>query len=234
MLFPYTQTPDGKEEPDKTTDGGAAGKDKKITALQKSLEARENEIIKLLKLLEFKDGVFLRRTALRQEVKKRQQEETTLTPNDMKHPGNKTDGGSAEDKEEMKRKIAALEQLLELKDRVIQKQKGIIQDMKESQRKYEEVDIKVTCEAHTEKHNNIKLTGNISDGGAAEMKFQIAVLERSLEEKDHQNRTLIAIIQAMKERQGSEIICIERNEEIGKYALLRKIRQLREEITSLK
>jgi hypothetical protein len=66
------------------------------------------------------------------------------------------------------------------------------------------------------------------------MKLQIAVLERSLEEKDRHNRTLNAIIQGMKERQESEIIFIERNEETGKCALLRKIRQMREEIISLK
>ena len=64
----YMQTPDGNEQPEKRTDGGAAGKDKKIAALQKLLEARENEIIKLLKLLEFKDGVLRRRTALSQEI----------------------------------------------------------------------------------------------------------------------------------------------------------------------
>ena len=75
----YMQTPDGNEQPEKRTDGGAAGKDKKIAALQKLLEARENEIIKLLKLLEFKDGVSRRRTALRQEIKKQQQEETNRT-----------------------------------------------------------------------------------------------------------------------------------------------------------
>ena len=61
-------------------------------------------------------------------------------------------------------------------------------------------------------HNNIKLSENITDGGAAEMKLQIAVLERSLEEKDRHNWTLHAIIQEMKERQGSEIIFIGRNE----------------------
>jgi len=54
----YTQTPDGNEQPEKRTDIGAAGKDKKIAALQK--------------LLEFKYGVFRRRKALIQEMKKRQ------------------------------------------------------------------------------------------------------------------------------------------------------------------
>ena len=84
---------------------------KKIAAMQKLLEARENEIIKLLKLLEFKDGVLRRRTALRQEIKK-QQEETNLTceasletPNIMKH--------AEKEKEEMKRKVAALQKTLE-------------------------------------------------------------------------------------------------------------------------
>jgi len=167
-------------------------------------------------------------------MKKRQQKGTNLTPNDMKHPGIKTDGGSAEkDKEDMKRKIAALEQYLEFKDRVISIQKGIIQDMKERQGKNEEVDIKVICEARTQTHNNIKLPQNITDGGGAEMKLQIAVLERSLEEKDRHNRTLNAIIQGMKERQGREIIFMERNEETGKCALLCKIRQMREEIISV-
>jgi hypothetical protein len=168
-------------------------------------------------------------------MKNRQQKGTNLTPNDMKHPGNKTDGGSAEkDKEDMKRKTAALEQYLEFKDRIISKRKGIIKDMKERQGKNEEVDNKVICEAHTQTHNNIKLSENITDGGAAEMKLLIAVLERSLEEKDHHNQKLNAIIQEMKEQQGSEIIFIERNEETGKCALLRKIRQMREEILSLK
>ena len=46
------------------------------------------------------------------------------TPNN-KHPGNKTD----KKKEKMKRNTGALEQLLEFKDRVIHKQKAIIQEI---------------------------------------------------------------------------------------------------------
>jgi len=42
------------------------------------------------------------------------------------------------------------------------------------------------------------------------------------------------IIQEMKERQGSKLIFIKRNEEIEKCALLHKIRQMREEIISRK
>jgi len=68
-------------------------------------------------------------------------EVSSATPNN-KHPGNKTDK-----KEEMKRNIAALEQFLEFKDSIIRKQKAKIQEMKEQQRRTEEVDTDLTCEA---------------------------------------------------------------------------------------
>jgi len=65
------------------------------------------------------------------------------------------------------------------------------------------------------------------------MKSKIAALDKFLEEKDHHIGKLNAIIQEMKERQGSRIQYIQKGE-IGKYDLLRNIRAMREEIISPK
>jgi len=129
-----TQTPNVNEEPEKITDDGGE-KVKKIAELQKLLESNEKQIAALQKLLDFKDGVFQRRRALIHEMKELQRrkqevdcnmtnEASSETPNN-KHPGNKTD----KKKEKMKRNTGALEQLLEFKDRVIRKQKAIIQEI---------------------------------------------------------------------------------------------------------
>jgi hypothetical protein len=56
----------------------------------------------------------------------------------MKHAGNKTDSAAEKEKEEMKRKVAALQKIVYFKDHVIRKQIGIIQEMKEQQRRNEE------------------------------------------------------------------------------------------------
>jgi len=55
------------------------------------------------------------------------------------------------------------------------------------------------------------------------MKSKTAALEKFLLEKDHRVPKLNAIIQEMKERQGSGIQFIQREEEIRKCDLLRKI-----------
>ena len=80
---------------------------------------------------------------------------------------------------------------------------------------------------------------NRTDGGGAEnekdeLKSKTAPLEKFLEEKDRHIQKLNATIQQMKERQRSEIQFIKREEEIEKSALLRKIRDTRDEIISLK
>jgi len=229
---------DVKEEQEKITDDGE--KDKKIAALQKSLELKEKQLRGLQKLLEFRTGVYHRRRELisqMKELKRRKEKDDSVviteassqTPNE-KHPRNDTD----QEKEEMKRNIGALQQLVKSKDSVIRKQKTIIKGMEERQRRTEEFDTNLTFVTSTQNRNGVKLPVFIDDVGAAEeaegMRLKTAVLERLLEEERRHNQTLNGIIQEMWERQGRKIIFIERNGEIGKCALLHKIRQTREEI----
>jgi len=225
---------DVKEEPEKINDDGAE-KDKKIAALQKSLEFKEKQLRGLQKLLEFRTSAYHRRRELisqMKELKRRKEKEDSIviteassqTPNE-KNPRNDTD----QEKEEMKRNIVELEQLVKFKDSVIRKQKTIIKGKEERQRRTEEFDTNLTFVASTQKRNGVTLPGFIDDVGAAEkeaegMRLKVAVLERLLEEERRHNRTLNGIIQEMWERQGREIIFIETNGEIGKCVLLHKIR----------
>jgi len=93
------------------------------------------------------------------------------------HQRNDTD----QEKEEMKRKIGALQQLVNFKDSIIRKQKTII------------------------KRNRVTHPGSINHFGAAEeaegMKLKIALLEKLLEEEHLKNRTLNGIIQEMWDRE---------------------------------
>ena len=68
---------------------------------------------------------------------------------------------------------------------------------------------------------------------AKEMKLKTAAMETLMEEKDRHNQTPHVVIEEMTEKKGREIILIKRNVEIGKCALLRKISQMQEEISSL-
>lgn len=104
--------------------------------------------------------------------------------------------------------MRALKQFLNFKDRVIHKQKEVTEEMKEQRIRTEEA--------------------------AQEMKIKRAALERLLEEKDRHKRPPDGLIREMNERQGSNIVFIERNVDIGKCALLRKVQQMGEEIRSLK
>jgi phage host-nuclease inhibitor protein Gam len=84
----------------------------------------------------------------------------------------------------------------------------------------------------TQTSNDNKQPENRTDGGAAEkekeeVKSKTAALEKFLEKKNCHIRTLNAVIQEMKERQGSEIQFIKRKEEVEKSALLCKIRDMR-------
>jgi len=117
------------------TDGGAAEKEK---------EEMKRKVAVLQKILYFKDHVIRKQERIIQEMKE-QQKGTNLTcaassesPNIMKHAGNKTDSAAEKEKEEMKRKVAALQKIVYFKDHVIRKQIGIIQEMKEQQRRNEE------------------------------------------------------------------------------------------------
>jgi len=74
----------------------------------------------------------------------------------------------------MNKLMGALKQFLKFKERVIWKQKEVIQEIKEQRRRTEE-----------------------------EMKLKISVMERLLEEKDRHNRTPDGVIEEMKKRQGS-------------------------------
>ena len=69
---------------------------------------------------------------------------------------------------------------------------------------------------------------------AEQMKINIAALERLLQEKDLQNRTPDVLVSEINERQGSNSIFIERNCDIGKCDLLRKVQQMGEELRRLK
>ena len=217
---------------------------KKIAALQKSLELKEKQLRGLQKLLEFRTGVYHRRRELisqMKELKRRKEKDDSVviteassqTPNE-KHPRNDTD----QEKEEMKRNIGALQQLVKSKDSVIRKQKTIIKGMEERQRRTEEFDTNLTFVTSTQNRNGVKLPVFIDDVGAAEeaegMRLKTEGLERLLEEERRHNRTLNGIIREMCERQGRVIIFIERTEEIGKCALLHNIGQSREEIKTAK
>ena len=77
-----------------------------------------------------------------------------------------------------------------------------------------------------------------TEGGAAnkekeELQNNIDAVEKLLEEKDHHIGKLKAIRQELKEQQ-SEIQFIKTKEEREKSSLLRKIRDMRNEIISLK
>jgi len=135
------------------------------------------------------------------------------------HPRNDTD----QEKEEMKRKIGALQQVVNFKDSIIRKQKAIIKGKEERHTRTEE-----------QEPNRVRHPGSINHFGAAEMeaegmKLKIALLEKLLVEEHHKNRTLSGKIQEMRKRQGSEITFIKRNRETGKSVLLRKIQQMRKE-----
>jgi hypothetical protein len=95
------------------------------------------------------------------------------------------------------------------------------------------------CEASTQTPYYNKWPENRTYGGAAEkekeeIKSKTAALEKFLKENDCHIQKLNAIIQEIKERQGSRVQFIPREEEIGKCDLLHKIRAMREEIISLK
>ena len=101
-----------------------------------------------------------------------------------------------------------------------------------------QVDSNLTCEASTQTSNRNEKPKNRTDGGAAdkeqeELKRKIAALEKFLEEKDRHIRQQNGTIQAMKERQRSEIQYIRTKEEMEKRSLLQKIRDMRDEIISL-
>jgi hypothetical protein len=73
-----------------------------------------------------------------------------------------------------------------------------------------QVDSNLTCEASTQTHNCKEEPENRIDGGMAEnekeeMKREIALLEKLLEEKDRHNRKLNSILSELKERTQSEI-----------------------------
>ena len=102
-----------------------------------------------------------------------------------------------------------------------------------------QVDSILTCEASSHTSNVNERLQNRTDGGAAEngkeeMKIKVAALEKLLEENDRLIRKQNATIQEMKERQRSHIQFIKTKEEMEKSSLLRKIRDMREEIISLK
>jgi len=140
------------------------------------------------------------------------------------HPRNDTD----QENEEMKRKIGALQKLVNFQDIVIRQQKAIIKGKEERQSSTEE-----------QKRNRVRHPGSINHFGATEMeaegmKLKIVLLEKLLEEEHHRNRTLNGIIEEMRKRQGSEITFSEKNRETGKCVLQRKFQQKRKEIRTRK
>ena len=102
-----------------------------------------------------------------------------------------------------------------------------------------QVDSILTCEASTQTSNVKERPQNRTDGGVAEkgkeeMKSKVAAMEKLLEEKDRLIRKQNATIQEMKERHRSHIQFIKTKEEMEKSSLLRKVRDMRQEIISLK
>lgn len=169
----YTQTPDWNEEPQKTTDGGADEKDKKIAALQKKLDTRENEIIKVIKLLQFKDGVFRRRTALRKEIKKQEEEEETRTCEASLGTANIVTHADKEI-EEMKWKVAALQKTLEDKENEIIKLQKLVQFKDCAVRRRTALRKEMKKRQGTNlTRNGMKHRWDKTDGSSAEMKLRI-------------------------------------------------------------
>ena len=144
-----SDTPNIMKHAANKTGGGAAEKEKEM----------KRKVAALQKIVYFKDHVIRKQGGVIQEMKEQQNgtnvtcEASSDTPNIMKHAGNKTDGGAAKnEKEEMKRKVAALQKIVYFKDHVIRKQIGLIQELKERQRRNEE------DEAPTQTYNDNKLS----------------------------------------------------------------------------
>jgi DNA-binding protein len=102
-----------------------------------------------------------------------------------------------------------------------------------------QVDPNLTREASTQTINLIEKPETKTDGGATdkekeELQNEVAALEKLLEEKDLHIRKLKVTTHELKERQRSEIHYIKTREEMEKSSLLRKIRDMRNEIISLK
>jgi hypothetical protein len=79
-----------------------------------------------------------------------------------------------------------------------------------------------------------KTNGGATDKEKEELQNKVAALEMLLEEKDLHVGKIKATTHELKERQRSEIHYIKMKEEMEKSSLLRKIRDMRNEIISLK